>query len=191
VEIIGHLVNGLNDYLNADSSERDSEADTEVSDATAAGVDRPLQGGLLQGDAQALSAPTSLEGKLGEVTEKDIQELFVFDEEKMGTLSAEEKAPFEVSELKEDREWQSGNTGNGAGAPTDEKLPSPYLAHATSPSLPPASAPLDPSGLKEAAGKYGDTGAPGRTESSSLLDAPSLISADSKDKGISKGCHAD
>jgi hypothetical protein len=106
---------------------------------------KPLQGGPLQGDAQALSAPTSLEGKSGEVTEKDIQELFVFDEEKMGTLSAEEKAPFEVYELKEDREWQSGNTGNGAGAPTDEKLPSSYLAHAASPSLPPASAPLGPS----------------------------------------------
>jgi hypothetical protein len=30
VEIIGHLVQGLSDYLNADHSEKDSEADTEI-----------------------------------------------------------------------------------------------------------------------------------------------------------------
>jgi hypothetical protein len=42
----------------------------------------------LQGDTQTSSAPTNLEGESGEVTEKDIQELFVFEEEKMGTLSA-------------------------------------------------------------------------------------------------------
>ena len=89
------------------------------------------------------------------MTEKDIQDLFVIDEEKITTLSSKEKAPFEVAKQKKDMEGQTGNTGNGEGAPTDEKLPSPYLAHATSPSLPPASASLDPSGLKESAGKYG------------------------------------
>jgi hypothetical protein len=94
-------------------------------------------------------------------------------------LSDEEKAPFEGAEQKKDIECQSGNTGNGAGIPADEKLPSPYLAHATSPSL--HSAFLGPSGLKESAGKYGDTVALGRTESFSLLDTPVLISADSKE----------
>ena len=98
-------------------------------------------------------------------------------------LSDEEKAPFEGAEQKKDIECPSGNTGNIEGIPTDEKLPSPYLAHATSPSLPSASAPLDPSGLRESAGKYGDTVALGRTESSSLLDTPSLISGDSKGGG--------
>jgi hypothetical protein len=145
VKIIGHLVHGLNDYLNADKSEGDSETDSEVSDATAAGGDKSLQGGPPQGDAQTLSAPTSLEGKSGEVTEKDIQGLF------------------------EDREGQSGNTGGGAGAPADEKLPSPYLARATSPSLPSAIGP------KEQPARHGDTSAPGRTESSSLLDTSCWI----------------
>jgi hypothetical protein len=53
----------------------------------------------------------------------------------------------------------------------------------TSPSLPSASAPLDPSGLKESAGKYGGTSALGRTESSSLLDTPSLTSGGSDREG--------
>jgi hypothetical protein len=164
-KVISHLVEGLScDYLNADHSEKDSEADTGGSDSTAAGIGDSLQG----------------EPPQGEVTEKDIQDLFMFDEEKIGTLSNKEKAHFEVAKQKKDMEGQTGNTGSGEGAPADEKLPSPYLAHATSPSLPPASASLDPSGLKESAGKYGDTSAPDRTESSSLLDTPSLISGDSK-----------
>jgi hypothetical protein len=121
VKIVSYLVEGLRGYLNADHSEKDSEADTEVSDSTAAGMDNSLQG----------------EPPQGEVTEKDVQELFVFEEEKIGILSDKEKAPFEVAEQKTDMEGQTGNTGNGAGAPTDEKRPSPYLAHATSPSLPP------------------------------------------------------
>jgi hypothetical protein len=144
-------------------------------------MDNSLQGGPPQGEAQISSTPTNLEGEPGEVTEKEIQELFM--EEKIGTLTDEEKAPFELAKLRKDSECQSGNTGNGAGASTDEKLPSPYLAHATSPSLPSASAPLDPSGLRESAGKYGDTVALGRTESFSLLDTPSLISGDSKGGG--------
>ena len=143
-----------------------------------------VQGGPPQGEAKISSTPTNLEGESGEVIEKEIQELFM--EEKTETLVDEEKAPFELAKLKKDSECQSGDTGNGAGAPADEKLPSPYLAHATSPSLPSASAPLDPgatSGLKESAGKYGDTVALGRTESFSLLDTPSLISGDSKGGG--------
>ena len=91
----------------------------------------------------------SLQGEppQGEVTEKDIQDLFVVDEEKIGTLSNKEKAHFEVANQKKDMEGQTGNTDSGEGAPTDEKLPSPYLARATSPSLPSAIGP------KEAAGK--------------------------------------
>jgi hypothetical protein len=75
------------------------------------------------------------------VSEKDIEDLFAIEEEEIGTLSSKEKAPLEVAKQKVDMEEQAGNTGGGKGAPTDEKLPSPYLA-ATSPSL--HSAALDP-----------------------------------------------
>jgi hypothetical protein len=85
-----------------------------------------VQGGPPQGEAKISSTPTNLEGESGEVIEKEIQELFM--EEKTGTLVDEEKAPFELAKLKKDSECQSGDTGNGAGAPADEKLPSPYLA---------------------------------------------------------------
>jgi hypothetical protein len=95
VKTIGHLVQGLNDYLNTDNSERDSETDTEGPDPTAAGMGDSLQG----------------EPPQGEVTEKDIQDLFVIDEEKIGTLSNEEKAPFEVAKRKKDMEGQAGSTG--------------------------------------------------------------------------------
>jgi hypothetical protein len=177
VKVIGHLAEGLRGYLTANSSKNDSETDAEVSDSTAAGKDDSLQGEPLQGEAKISSTLTNLEGEPGEVTEEAIQELF--KEEKIGMLSDEEKAPFEGAEQKKDIECPSGNTGNSEGIPTDEKLPSPYLAHATSPSL--HSAYLDPSDLKESAGKYGDTVALGSTESFSLLDIPSLISGDSKE----------
>jgi hypothetical protein len=137
-KVISHLVEGLSDYLNADNSEKESETNTEGSDSTAARMGDSLQGEPLR----------------GEVSEKDIQDLFVIDEEEIGTLSSKEKATFGVTKQKKDMEEQTGNTGGGKGAPTGEaELPSPYLTHATSPSLPSALGP------KEAAGKYGDTGA--------------------------------
>jgi hypothetical protein len=165
-KVISHLVEGLScDYLNADHSEKDSEADTEGSDSTAAGMGDSLQG----------------EPPQGEVTEKDIQDLFVVDEEKIGILSDKEKAPFEVAKQKKDMEGQTGSTGGGEGAPTDEKRAAFSIPGSCdySPSLPSASASLDPSCLKESAGKYGDTSALGRTESSSLLDTPSRTSGGS------------
>jgi hypothetical protein len=71
----------------------------------------------------------SLQGEppQGEVTEKDIQDLFVFDEEKIGILPDKEKGPFEVVEQK--MEGQTGNTGSGAGAPTDERRDRGGLLH--------------------------------------------------------------
>ena len=105
-KVISHLVEGLSGYLNADNSEKESEADTEGPDSTAAGMGDSLQG----------------EPPQGEVTEKDIQDLFVVDEEKIGTLSNKEKAHFEVAKQKKDMEGQTGNTGSGEGAPTDEKF---------------------------------------------------------------------
>jgi hypothetical protein len=104
-KVIGHLVEGSSDYLNADNSEKESETDVEDSDSTAAGMGDSPQG----------------EPVHGEVSEKDIHDMFVIDEED-----------------------QSGNTGNSVGAPADKKLTSPYLAHAPGPALPPASASLDP-----------------------------------------------
>jgi hypothetical protein len=83
--------------MNADSSEKESETDVEGSDSTAAGMGDSLQGGTPQ----------------GEVSEKDIQALFVIDEEEIEALSGKEKAPFEVTKQKEDTEEQMGNTGGG------------------------------------------------------------------------------
>ena len=57
-KVISNLVGGLTDYLNADSSEKESETDEGGSDSTAAGMGDSLQGGPPQGE---------------QVTEKDIQ----------------------------------------------------------------------------------------------------------------------
>jgi hypothetical protein len=99
VKIISHLVHGLNDYLNADKSETDSETELEVSDATAAGMGDSLQGGTPQGE----------EG----VPEKEIEDLFVIEEEEIETLLGKDKAPSEVTE-------QMGNIGDGKGADSEE-----------------------------------------------------------------------
>ena len=164
--------------------------DTEDSEPTAARKGNSPQGGPLQGEPKISSKLTNLEGAPGEVTEEAIQELF--REEKIGTPIDDAEAAAKVD--KKDSECQLGkNAGSGAGAPTDEELPypAPELAHVASPSL--HSASLGPSGLKELAGKYGDTVAPVRTESSSLLDTPSLTSGGSDlDRGSSEyGYHAD
>jgi hypothetical protein len=45
VTISNHLIRGLNDYLNVEKRETDSETDSEVSDPTAAGMGDSLQGG--------------------------------------------------------------------------------------------------------------------------------------------------
>jgi hypothetical protein len=172
-KIRDHLAEGLRGYLTAEHSENDSEMDTEDSEPTAARKGDSPQGGPLQGELKISSKLTNLEGAPGEVTEEAIQELF--REEKIGTPIDDAEAAAKVD--KKDSECQlDKNAGSGAGAPTDEELPSPDLAHVASPSLHSASAPLDPSGLKESAGKYDDTVALGRTESSSLLDTPSLTS---------------
>ena len=172
-KVKGHLAEGLRDYLTADHSENESEMGAEDSDPTAARKGGSPQGGPLQGESKISSTPTNLEAALREVTEEAIQELL--REENSGTPTDDAEAASKVDKRKKDSECQLGkNAGSGAGAPTDEELPSPDLAHVTSPSL--HSASLGPSGR---AGKYGDTVALVRTESSSLLDSSSLISGDS------------
>jgi hypothetical protein len=168
-----HLAEGLRDYLTDVHSEKDSKMDAEDPDPAAAGKGGSPQGVPLQGKSKILSTPTNLEGAPGEVTAEAIAELF--KEEKIGTPTDDVEAVSKMAKLKEDSEGRLGeNAGSGAGVPTDAELPSPDLAHVTSPSL--HSASLDPSGR---AGKYGDTVAPVRTESSSLLDTSGLVSGDS------------
>jgi hypothetical protein len=130
-----------------------------------------LQGGPLQGKSKISSTPTNLEGASGEVTVEAIEELF--KEEKIGTPTDDVEAVSKVAKLKEDSEGRLGeNAGSGAGVLQQmQGCLLQNLAHVASPSL--HSASLDPSGR---AGKYGDTVAPVRTESSSLLDTSSLIS---------------
>ena len=58
------------------------------------------------GDSLQVGPPQGEE----EVSEKDIEALFVIDEEEIETLSGKDKAPFEVTKQKRDVEEQRGNT---------------------------------------------------------------------------------
>jgi hypothetical protein len=135
---MGHLAEGLRDYLTIDHSENDSEMGAEDSDPTAARKGDSPQGGPLQGESKISSTPTNLEGALAEVTEEAIQIQELFREEKSGTPTDDAEAASKMDKRKKDSECQLGkNAGSGAGAPTDEELPSPApeLAHVASPSL--------------------------------------------------------
>jgi hypothetical protein len=62
-KVISHLVEGLSGYLNADNSEKESEADTEGPDSTAAGMGDSLQGEPPQGEASAESTAWALSSR--------------------------------------------------------------------------------------------------------------------------------
>ena len=68
------------------------------------------------GDSLQVGPPQGEE----EVSEKDIEALFVIDEDEIETLSGKDKAPFEVTKQKRDVEEQRGNTGDGEGADSKE-----------------------------------------------------------------------
>jgi hypothetical protein len=93
VAIINHLVERLEDYLRVEMNDTDSEEDPQVSDPSAAGKDGSLQGVTPQGEKG--------------VSEKDINDLFVIEEEEIesegaGRPTAEERQKYSKIEQQSD-----------------------------------------------------------------------------------------